>query len=80
MDIKFLQPEEQKTLSELSDNVFEIKSRLGEIEESKFVMMASLFDAKDKLQLFKNELTKKYGNNISVDMKTGEIKQNLQKT
>jgi hypothetical protein len=65
--------QELKEVQELLVNVHALQSQIGQVEIQKAEMIKQCNRATAKLEVLKNELSEKYGEDVSIDGQTGEI-------
>lgn len=70
-----LEEQELKTLQDAINKVNSLQLQIGGIEAQKHELLHSITGATQELQKVQNELEEKYGS-VSVDIATGEIKEN----
>jgi hypothetical protein len=72
---KKLQKKEYENLKSLVSSARELQMRIGSLESVKHEALHELSTIQSDLQLSQKDLREKYGN-ITVDMETGEYKEN----
>jgi ribosomal protein S9 len=70
-----LEEQELKTLQDAINKVNNIQIQIGGLEAQKHDLLHAITNATQELQKVQNELEEKYGS-VSVDIATGEIKEN----
>lgn len=70
-----LEEQELKTLQDAINKVNSIQIQIGGLEAQKHDLLHAITSATQELQKVQNELEEKYGS-VSVDIATGEIKEN----
>ena len=70
-----LEEQELKTLQDAINKVNGIQIQIGGLEAQKHELLHAITNATQELQKVQNELEEKYGS-VSVDIATGEIKEN----
>lgn len=71
-----LSQEEHQKLLQLTQQKQEIELRIGKLEFAKFEAVKSLDENKASLKTQELKLIEKYGRDVSINLETGQIKNN----
>ena len=72
---KKIEKQELESLQEKVNKINSLQVQIGGLEAQKHELLHAISAANTELGVIQSELSEKYGD-VSVDMKTGEIKQN----
>ena len=72
---KKIEKQELESLQEKVNKINSLQVQIGGLEAQKHELLHAISTANTELSVIQSELSEKYGD-VSVDMKTGEIKQN----
>lgn len=72
---KKIEKQELESLQEKVNKINSLQVQIGGLEAQKHELLHAIGTANTELSVIQSELSEKYGD-VSVDMKTGEIKQN----
>ena len=72
---KKIEKQELESLQEKVNRINSLQVQIGGLEAQKHELLRAISTANTELGVIQSELSEKYGD-VSVDMKTGEIKQN----
>lgn len=72
-DLKVLEAEELKYASETISVLDQLQMNLGGLELNKSNLLNQFFNTEAKFNEFKQAMTEKYGENMNINLKTGEL-------
>ena len=72
-DLKVLEAEELKYATETISVLDQLQMNLGGLELNKSNLLNQFFDTEAKFNEFKQAMTEKYGENMNINLKTGEL-------
>ena len=72
--IMTLTPEELEKIKSMHSEFMKGKAMLGDLELAKQEVLADIAKIKQSFESHERELIEKYGDNVTINMKTGEIK------
>lgn len=69
-----LTTEELEKIKSMHSEFMKAKAMLGDLELAKQEVLADIAKVKQSFESHERELIEKYGDNVTINMKTGEIK------
>ena len=72
-DLKVLEAEELKYATETISVLDQLQMNLGGLELNKSNLLNQFFDTEAKFNEFKQAMVEKYGENMNINLQTGEL-------
>ena len=76
--MKQLESQELETLQSLNQSFAEAKAKISDYEYAKFEAIQRVSSIKQEFAAFEKQLIEKYGDNVSINIKTGDITENVE--
>lgn len=75
---KYITAEELNTIQSMNTDLTKMKMALGEIEMERHSLLGTLDKMKERFSYNEQMLIEKYGKNSIINIKTGEVTENIQ--